>query len=475
MANHQPIPSVVQRFNQLIQIYAQDKVVLIARFDQAILKWSNGDTVKYRMNEKVNNLSNTTSITIFPKRKIDRTCLMSVNHLPIGEYYNGQEEIHSLVDLINTKCQVFRSPNGNLNSIGMKRKWLLENLYSPNHHNATFSDQIIQSHHPLHSQTANKTKTSYRKCKVIDNTTTASEFIHSFLLKSQPVIIKGAIKHWPAITKWSNDYFKSKIGNKRIHIKLTEKGEFEGCESVANWKSKRANFKIPEAVRQQLQFDDLVVVRPATAELPFPEFLKFVTGENSTHQFSAYLEYTSIKDYMPQLVQDVQEISFVKDFLQLKHLNIWLSDGHTLGKLHFDPYDNFLCQLSGKKRLTLFDPHDNTRLYEGHIPEAMLEYDWDKKKFYRQNLLESTSMVMSPVDILKPNLQRFPKFTKAVPYVCEISPGDALFMPAFWWHEVQSFPDKKEKRNLAVNFWYEPFFTREFPCPTSKAYFKDLI
>lgn len=62
-------------------------------------------------------------------------------------------------------------------------------------------------------------------------------------------------------------------------------------------------------------------------------------------------------------------------------------------------------------------------------------------------------MVMSPVDIAAPDLQRFPDFVRARRIQCMLRPGDALFMPAFWWHEVQSYPDQQERRNLAVNFW----------------------
>ena len=49
--------------------------------------------------------------------------------------------------------------------------------------------------------------------------------------------------------------------------------------------------------------------------------------------------------------------------------------------------------------------------------------------------------------------QRFPKFGAARPMSCTIGEGDVLFMPAFWWHEVQSRPSPTQQRNLAVNFW----------------------
>ena len=117
-------------------------------------------------------------------------------------------------------------------------------------------------------------------------------------------------------------------------------------------------------------------------------------------------------------------------------------------------YEYLLLQVSGEKHVTLFDPHHNENLYEAHIPEALLSFDSKSRTFHRKTLLESTSMVMSPVDIERADLERFPNFSRASkPLHCVLRPGDALFMPAFWWHEVQSFPDTKEKRNLAVNFW----------------------
>ena len=110
--------------------------------------------------------------------------------------------------------------------------------------------------------------------------------------------------------------------------------------------------------------------------------------------------------------------------------------------------------MSGEKRLTLFDPHHNENLYEAHVPEAILDFSSRTGQFHRRRLLESTSMVMSPVDIQDPDLDRFPRFAEARRVECSLKPGDVLFMPAFWWHEVQSRPDPTEKRNLAVNFWW---------------------
>lgn len=86
---------------------------------------------------------------------------------------------------------------------------------------------------------------------------------------------------------------------------------------------------------------------------------------------------------------------------------------------------------------------------------------------------------MSPVDITAPNLTRYPRFSdiQATAVTCTIEEGDVLFLPSFWWHEVNSSPSRG--RNIAVNYWFKPvlvicrlccishlkFFEKEFPCP----------
>ena len=135
----------------------------------------------------------------------------------------------------------------------------------------------------------------------------------------------------------------------------------------------------------------------------------------------------------------------------------------TLGKLHFDPFENLLTMIAGEKHVHLFPPDRNEQLYEGHIVEGRLEYSAATGTFSRRQLLQSTAMVMSPIDIRKPNLERFPAFSDAVGMTCVIREGDALFLPAFWWHEVQSRPDD-HARNIAVNWWFAPVWDKEFPC-----------
>ncbi|KAL5473204.1 hypothetical protein EMCRGX_G027656 [Ephydatia muelleri] len=384
--------------------------------------------------------SNQSSLVLYKRNIKDRSCLIqppNAAHHVHAQLYSGDLSVDSLVSFVNEGCGTFRTTErGKLTRAGLRRERMHGNLYGVSR------DE------------------DGAECLRIKMPST-SVFVRDYLFRSRPVVIEGAINDWPAREKWTTEFLLEMYGNNTVHVKLTPDGNFEGVESADRWKDYRWD-RIPESVRAQLLFPDLVVVRPASAEMKFSQFLDLTMAKNKS--YSAYLEYSSIPYYMPELTKDVKEPPFVEGLLHKHHLNMWLSDGRTLGKLHFDPYDNLLCQLSGEKRLILFDPHHNENLYEGHIPEALLSFDSTSATFHRRQLLESTSMVMSPVDPAHPDLQRFPNYSKANKLECTLRPGDALFMPAFWWHEVQSYPDPLEHRNLAVNFWYEPLLTKEFPC-----------
>lgn len=386
--------------------------------------------------------SDSNTVEVYPRIKVDRACLLAP-YIPVSRplSYTGPLLIDMVTQFVNEHCGTYRLPSGQLTAAGLIRRSLLDNVF-----NVSGSSQ---------------------RCERIE-LPSQGDFFSYYLAQSKPVVIAGGVKHWVAMTKWTKEYLYHEFGHNNIHVKLAPNGEFEGCDRAADWDDYR-HFQIPEIVKQKLHFPDLVVVRPATLDMSFSSFLDMITGsEMKKRNVSAYLEYSSIPQYMPKLEKDIEELLFVKGILTRRQLNLWLSDGNTLGKLHFDPFDNLLCQISGTKHVTLFEPHDNTRLYESHIPEALLGFDQQTQQFRRKMLMDSTSMVMSPVDITKPDKERFPLFMNISPIHCTIHPGDVLYMPAFWWHEVRSTPDLQEARNMAVNYWYEPFFTKEFPCAECK-------
>ena len=203
--------------------------------------------------------------------------------------------------------------------------------------------------------------------------------------------------------------------------------------------------------------------------------------------------------------------------------NMWLGIGPTIGRLHFDPFENLLAVIRGRKDVVLFDPSDNAALHEGHMREAMLEHLDDavgdaaelepegadelgeplvqqpsvatllSPRYSRAGLSDSTSMVNSPLELNDPAAwgggsaaqrsafgERFPLFAqRARPLRCTVRAGETLYIPSWWWHEVASTPAAANAMptahasdgdvadaatHVSLNFWWSPAWTKPFPC-----------
>ena len=59
---------------------------------------------------------------------------------------------------------------------------------------------------------------------------------------------------------------------------------------------------------------------------------------------------------------------------------------------------------------------------------------------------------ISLVDMHQPDLDQFPRFSQAwaQAQVAELNPGDAIYMPGMWWHQVESL----SAINGLINYWW---------------------
>jgi hypothetical protein len=112
---------------------------------------------------------------------------------------------------------------------------------------------------------------------------------------------------------------------------------------------------------------------------------------------------------------------------------IWLGNAVTT-PTHLDEWFNIGCVVLGRRRFTLFPPAQVGNLYVGPLDYA------------------PTGAPMSLVQLHAPDFARFPRFRQALAAArrVELSPGDALFIPPLWWHNVESL----EPLNVWVNYWW---------------------
>ena len=156
---------------------------------------------------------------------------------------------------------------------------------------------------------------------------------------------------------------------------------------------------------------------------------------------------------LPSLVREMAPLPWMER-LHVHDLNVWLGDGHFRNTLHFDPYDNFLCQLRGAKHLQLWPPEASPYLYYNQRKDIQAQYEPGRGEYQRRDtgiISDNTAGVNGA----SPDLAAFPRFAQARPLQssCHVQPGDCLYLPRGFHHHVFSEADADEGFNAAINIW----------------------
>lgn len=108
---------------------------------------------------------------------------------------------------------------------------------------------------------------------------------------------------------------------------------------------------------------------------------------------------------------------------------LWLGPKGTLTPLHRDDSDNLFAQVWGEKSMLLAAPHHRIALGSWSTsPNGGLEgCDFDPSN---------------------PNFEEFPAAKHVNFFAVHLKPGDLLFLPEGWFHQVRSLTS-----SLSINFW----------------------
>lgn len=105
----------------------------------------------------------------------------------------------------------------------------------------------------------------------------------------------------------------------------------------------------------------------------------------------------------------------------------WLGPAGTVTPLHCDYDDNIFAQIWGSKRIFLSPPHHDEFLYTSEANAILFG---------------------SPFDPEAPDFDKFPLARQATMIECVVHPGDLLYVPAGWWHQVRALTF-----SLSANRW----------------------
>jgi hypothetical protein len=105
----------------------------------------------------------------------------------------------------------------------------------------------------------------------------------------------------------------------------------------------------------------------------------------------------------------------------------WLGPARTVTPLHCDYDDNIFAQILGRKRIFLAPPHHDAFLYTREANPVLFG---------------------SPFDPEAPDFEAFPLARQAAIVEVVVEPGDMLYVPAGWYHQVRAL-----SFSLSANRW----------------------
>jgi Cupin-like domain len=240
---------------------------------------------------------------------------------------------------------------------------------------------------------------------------TSIEDIDVLLERGEPVILEGAIDHWPALAAAA----QSPATLDRYLIERDAGAPVPVMEAPP---SSHGRFGYAADPRE---FTFTKRMRPLSETLAR---IARARGD----QAPAYLaiQMLALDTQMPGFVRD-NPMALVPAGARPK---LWLG-GPIKTQIHNDRDHNLACVIAGHRRFLLFPPEQVINLYIGPLDNPP---------------------PLSFVDPEAPDFDTFPRFREALgaALIAHVGPGDALLMPRYWWHHVTSL----DPYNAMVNYWW---------------------
>ncbi|WP_284053291.1 cupin-like domain-containing protein [Stakelama marina] len=258
-----------------------------------------------------------------------------------------------------------------------------------------------------------------RAVRVLDDVDPCAIPFESLIAENRPTVLKGVAGDWPLT--------RAGIAGPRAATEYLARF-YEGRPVTA--------YTGEPGAGPRFFYDDSATRMNFTSErVPLGEFLERIVGSDEGDQTPArYIGSTDCDLYLPGLRSE-NDLSLDHPVFEAVPplVSIWIG-GQTTAAAHFDMSNNIACCVAGRRRFTLFPPDQVENLYPGPLEPT------------------PGGQVISMVDFDAPDLDRYPRFAEAVAAgeVAELEPGDAIFFPALWWHQVEAL----DGFNILINYWW---------------------
>jgi hypothetical protein len=213
------------------------------------------------------------------------------------------------------------------------------------------------------------------------------EFITRYVRGCRPVVLTDIASDWPAMQRWSPQYLKERFGHLTVEIQA-ERGQDQLYE--VNKLKHRREVRLGDFVDRVLAM-----------------------GVSNDEYLTANNELLRRPEFAP-LLADIGTLPPYCDRSRLaERASFWFGPAGTVTPLHHDTLMLLHTQVVGRKRWRFVSPLETPRLYNHYH-------------------------VYSAVNLDKVDLSRHPDFAEVKVLDVVVEPGETMFLPLAWWHQVSS-------------------------------------
>ncbi|MCT2398665.1 cupin-like domain-containing protein [Novosphingobium mangrovi (ex Huang et al. 2023)] len=229
------------------------------------------------------------------------------------------------------------------------------------------------------------TGTSIFRCQDVP----PDEFLEHFYAPGRPVVLTGLLEDWPALYRWTPQYLRERIGEAQVECQAGRSGN--------------ARFELDKEAH--------------AVRMPFSDFIDAISAAQGNDLYLTAFNSRANGEALAPLEADIGRIDSLLDHPEGSSGGmVWIGPAGTFTPLHHDLTNNLLVQIVGRKQVILLPPSDTPKL---------------------QNDVHVFSAIS---DVADPALDRklYPHIGALRTYEIILEPGEALFLPLGWWHQVRS-------------------------------------
>ncbi|XP_018015485.1 bifunctional peptidase and (3S)-lysyl hydroxylase Jmjd7 [Hyalella azteca] len=180
------------------------------------------------------------------------------------------------------------------------------------------------------------------KVDVVDEVPSPLCLARDYVGANKPLLMRGAVAHWPAVSKWTPQYLRDRVGDVAVSVAVTPNG-YADAPSAGH------------------------LVLPQERVVPFAAFLDVMERPQTQHGvWYVQKQNSNLTEEFSGLLGDLEassggrEASWFSETLGRRPdaVNFWMGDARAVTSMHKDPYENLYCVVSGYKDFLLLPPCD---------------------------------------------------------------------------------------------------------------------